>query len=118
MTAGRCPLHRIPYQEYCGRMPREVEYADEFERWWQTPPEGWRRAAAARVELPAGHGPGAPFPHSPDIGASREGVMRGPRTQGGGRLPQVSHAPDPGQDLDTAHRRSRDGQRRSCEECA
>ena len=76
-------------------MPWEVEYTDEFGRWWQGLSEGQQDSMAARVELLMEYGPNLPYPHSSDIRGSRHGVMRELRVQSGGRPLRVFYAFDP-----------------------
>ena len=73
----------------------DVEYTDEFGRWWRGLSEGQQDAVAARVELLAEHGPNLPYPYSSDIRGSRHGVMRELRVQSGGRPIRVFYAFDP-----------------------
>ena len=76
-------------------MPWEVEYTDEFGRWWQGLSEGQQDAVAVRVELLMEYGPNLPYPHSSDIKSSRHGVMRELRVQSGGRPIRIFYAFDP-----------------------
>ncbi len=76
-------------------MPWEVEYTDEFRRWWQELSENQQDAVAARVELLMEHGPNLPYSYSSDITGSRHGVMRELRTQSAGRPLRVFYAFDP-----------------------
>lgn len=76
-------------------MPWEVEYTDEFGRWWQELLEGQQDAVAARVELLMEYGPNLPYPYSSDVRGSRHGVMRELRVQTGGRPIRVFYAFDP-----------------------
>ncbi len=73
----------------------DVEYTDEFGRWWQGLSEGGQNAIAAHVELLAEHGPNLPYPYSSNIRGSRHGVMRELRVQSGGRPIRVFYAFDP-----------------------
>ena len=56
-------------------MAWEVEYTNEFGRWWQELSEMQQDALAARVELLMEHGPNLPYPYSSDIRGSRHGVL-------------------------------------------
>ena len=76
-------------------MPWEVEYTDEFGRWWRELSEGQQDTVAARVELLAEYGPNLPYPYTSDVRGSRHGVMRELRTQSGGRPIRVFYAFDP-----------------------
>ncbi len=76
-------------------MSWEVEYTDEFGRWWQQLTENQQNAVISRVELLTEHGPNLPHPYSSDIRPSRHGVMRELRAQSGGRPLRVFYAFDP-----------------------
>ena len=76
-------------------MPWEVEYTDEFGRWWNGLSERQQDGVAARVELLMEHGPNLPYPYSSDVRGSRHGVMRELRAQIGGRPIRVFYAFDP-----------------------
>lgn len=76
-------------------VPWEVEYTDEFKKWWQALAEGQQDDVAARVELLADVGPNLPHPYSSSIRSSRHGVMRELRAQSAGRPIRVFYAFDP-----------------------
>ncbi len=63
----------------------EVEYTDEFERWWQDLSEDEQISVAASVHLLQMFGPGLRFPHSSGILGTRHGHVRELRTQHQGR---------------------------------
>jgi hypothetical protein len=48
-------------------MPWNVEYTDEFGKWWQTLSEGEQEDAAATVALLEARGPQLPFPYSSGV---------------------------------------------------
>ncbi len=73
----------------------EVEYTDEFKRWWRALTEGQQDDVAARVELLMDYGPFLPYPHCSNIRSSRHGVMRELRVQSAGRPIRVFYAFDP-----------------------
>ncbi len=76
-------------------MSWEVEYTDEFNKWWQALTEGQQDDVAARVELLMDYGPFLPYPHCSNIRNSRHGVMRELRVQSAGRPIRVFYAFDP-----------------------
>jgi len=73
----------------------EVEYTDEFERWWNSLSEAEQEDVAAVVGLLEQKGPRLPFPHSSGINASRHGHMRELRIQHAGRPYRTLYAFDP-----------------------
>lgn len=73
----------------------EVEFTDEFGRWWHTLSERHQDAVAAGVELLQEQGPNLRFPYSSDVRSSRHGVMRELRVRSGGRPLRVFYAFDP-----------------------
>jgi len=73
----------------------EVEYTDEFERWWESLTEGEQEDVAASVELLETLGPTLPYPHSSGINGSRYRIMRELRIQHGGKPYRVLYAFDP-----------------------
>lgn len=76
-------------------MEWEVEYTDEFERWWNSLSEAEQEDVAAVVGLLEQKGPRLPFPHSSGINASRHGHMRELRIQHAGRPYRTLYAFDP-----------------------
>lgn len=73
----------------------EVEYTDEFERWWDDLSEPEQESIAASVALLEARGPNLPYPHSSGIQGSRYGQMRELRVQHQGRPYRVLYAFDP-----------------------
>ena len=76
-------------------MPWEVEYTDEFGRWWNGLSVTQQDAVVARIELLMEHGPNLPYPYSSEVKGSRHGRMRELRVQSGGRPLRVFYAFDP-----------------------
>ena len=76
-------------------MSWEVEYTDEFGRWWLGLTDSQQDRVTSRVELLMEHGPRLPFPHSSGIEGSRHRRMRELRVQSGGRPLRVFYAFDP-----------------------
>ena len=70
----------------------EIEYTDEFGRWWQDLSEVQQDAVVARVELLMEYGPNLPYPFSSDVKGSRHGVLRELRAQSAGRPLRVFYA--------------------------
>ncbi|HET7231630.1 MAG TPA: type II toxin-antitoxin system RelE/ParE family toxin [Longimicrobium sp.] len=73
----------------------EVEYTDEFERWWDALPETAQDAVSATVSLLERFGPHLGFPHSSQIRGSRLGNLRELRVQESGSPLRVLYAFDP-----------------------
>ena len=73
----------------------EVEYTDEFNKWWRALTDGQQDDVAARVELLMDYGPFLPYPHCSNIRSSRHGVVRELRVQSAGRPIRVFYAFDP-----------------------
>lgn len=76
-------------------MSWNVEYTDEFEKWWGGLSEQEQVSLAASVELLEERGPSLGHPHSSGIHGSRHGHMRELRTQHGGRPFRTLYAFDP-----------------------
>lgn len=76
-------------------MSWEVEYTNEFERWWSDLTIRQQDALAVKVQLLMRYGPFLPHPHSSGIIGSRHGRMRELRVQSGGRPLRVFYAFDP-----------------------
>jgi hypothetical protein len=76
-------------------MTWEVEYTDEFERWWNTLSEDEQTSIDASVRLLEARGPGLGFPHSSGIESSRHSHMRELRVQHQGRPYRALYAFDP-----------------------
>ena len=73
----------------------DVEYTDEFGRWWESLSEGEQESVAASVGLLEDCGPMLGYPHSSGVRASRHGHMRELRTQHDGRPLRTLYAFDP-----------------------
>jgi len=73
----------------------EVEYTDEFERWWNNLTEEEQDSVAVAVELLEERGPELRHPHSSGVESSRHGRMRELRVQHAGRPFRVLYAFDP-----------------------
>ncbi len=76
-------------------MAWDVEYSDEFGRWWETLTKAEQESVAATVGLLEMVGPRLPFPYSSGIEGSRHGHMRELRIQHAGRPYRVLYAFDP-----------------------
>jgi hypothetical protein len=73
----------------------EVEFTDEFEKWWKTLNEGEQDAVAFSVGLLQSEGPSLKFPHSTGVEQSRHSSMRELRSQCKGRSLRTFYAFDP-----------------------
>jgi hypothetical protein len=73
----------------------EVEYTDEFEKWWVALNEHEQTSVAVTVGLLENMGPALPFPYSSDVKSSRHGQMRELRSQCEGRPLRTLYAFDP-----------------------
>jgi hypothetical protein len=73
----------------------EVEFTEEFERWWRTLTERQQDGVAKSVGLLADLGPSLDYPHSTKVTSSRHAQMRERRTQSGGRPLRTLYAFDP-----------------------
>lgn len=76
-------------------MEWEIEYTDEFEKWWSSLSEKEQIAVAATVGLLERMGPHLAFPHSSGVNGSRHGHLRELRTQCEGRPLRTLYAYDP-----------------------
>ena len=76
-------------------MAWEVEFTDEFERWWMDLDEAIQDGVDRSVHLLEARGPTLAFPHSSDIRGSKHGNMRELRVQVGGDPYRVFYAFDP-----------------------
>lgn len=76
-------------------MAWDVEYTDEFGRWWASLSENEQESVAAYVELLEARGPQLPFPYSSAVIGSRHDHMRELRVQHAGRPYRVLYAFDP-----------------------
>ena len=76
-------------------MTWEVEYTDEFERWWNELSEDEQESVAASGELLERLGPDLRYPHCSGIKGSKHSHMRELRVQHKGRPFRVFYAFDP-----------------------
>ena len=76
-------------------MTWQVEYTDEFGKWWDELEQPERAAIEALVQLLEERGPALGFPHSSGINGSKHGHMRELRTQRGGKPLRTLYAFDP-----------------------
>lgn len=76
-------------------MEYEVEYTDEFGKWWMTLDESLQVSIDVKVRLLEAKGPNLPFPHSSGIKNSRHSHMRELRIQHKGNPYRVLYAFDP-----------------------
>lgn len=76
-------------------MTWNVEYTDEFEKWWGGLTEAAQEDIAAIVGLLAEHGPTLPFPHSSGIESSKHTHMRELRVQHKGEPIRIFYAFNP-----------------------
>ncbi len=75
--------------------PWEVEFTDEFGRWWDTLSEEEQDSVDVAVRLLEQRGPQLRFPYSSGVTTSRQAHMRELRVQHGGRPFRVLYAFDP-----------------------
>lgn len=73
----------------------EVEYTDEFARWWDTLEESEQERVRATVRLLREYGPGLSRPHAYTLVGSRHAHMKELRTQHRGRPIRTLFAFDP-----------------------
>lgn len=76
-------------------MAWDVEYTDEFGRWWTGLAEEEQESLAASVRLLEERGPQLGFPHSSAVIGSKHDHMRELRTQHDGRPLRTLYAFDP-----------------------
>lgn len=76
-------------------MQWEIEYTDEFGRWWDALTEREQESVRASVKLLGDYGPNLKFPHSSGIETSKHGHLRELRTQHEGRPYRTLYAFDP-----------------------
>lgn len=76
-------------------MTWNVEYTDEFGRWWLSLSLEEQESVAATVGLLEARGPQLPYPYSSGIRDSRHAHMRELRIQHGGDPMRVLYAFDP-----------------------
>ena len=73
----------------------EVEYTDEFGKWWHDLNESEQEDVAMVVGLLEAKGPSLPFPYSSGVEGSRHSHLRELRIQHEGRPYRVLYAFDP-----------------------
>lgn len=73
----------------------EVEYSDDFGKWWDTLTEVEQVDVAACVGLLEMYGPNLKFPHSSDVKGAKHSHMRELRVQHKGKPYRVLYAFDP-----------------------
>ena len=73
----------------------EIEYTDEFGKWWETLTEGEQESLDASVLLLETFGPNLGFPHSSGVKGSKHNHLRELRTQHAGRPFRTLYAFDP-----------------------
>jgi hypothetical protein len=73
----------------------EIEYTEEFERWWDTLIEDEQESIAVSVGLLEIMGPNLPRPHSDTVKGSRFNNMKELRTQHAGKPYRTLYAFDP-----------------------
>jgi len=73
----------------------EVEFSDEFERWWDSLTPAEQKSVDFTVSLLQEVGPALRMPHSSGVGTSRHKHMRELRIQHQGRPYRVLYAFDP-----------------------
>jgi len=78
-------------------MAYNVEYTDEFERWWASLSEAEHISIDASVTLLEVKGPHLPFPYSSGINGSKHSRMRELRIQHKGDPYRIIYAFDPRQ---------------------
>lgn len=76
-------------------MTWDVEYTDEFGRWWETLTSEEQESVSASVTLLEERGPHLGFPHTSGINGSKHGHMRELRIQHNGRPFRTLYAFDP-----------------------
>ncbi len=76
-------------------MAWEVEYTDEFGKWWDMLDEKNQSDIDAHLQELERRGPNLPFPYSSDVKGSRHGEMRELRVQSGGKPIRIFYAFDP-----------------------
>ena len=76
-------------------MKWEIEYTDEFERWWETLTEEEQESITVSVSLLEVMGPNLPRPHSDTVKGSRFSNMKELRTQHAGKPYRTLYSFDP-----------------------
>ncbi len=75
-------------------MEWDIQYTDEFGRWWDRLSEPEQESVSFSVRLLKMFGPDLAFPHSSGVGGSRHRHMRELRTQHAGRPLRTLYAFD------------------------
>ncbi len=73
----------------------EVEYTDEFGKWWNGLSEAEQEDISATAEILMERGPDLPFPYSSGVVGSKHAHMRELRVQSGGKPLRIFYAFDP-----------------------
>jgi hypothetical protein len=81
-------------REYIHYMSWEVEFTDEFERWWADLTDLIQEDIDAYVSLLEERGPQLPYPYSSGINGSSHDHMRELRVQSGGNPIRIFYAFD------------------------
>ena len=76
-------------------MTWDIEYTNEFGKWWTGLTEVQQEDVTAMVELLTEHGPGLPFPYSSGVAGSRHNQLRELRIQSAGDPIRIFYAFDP-----------------------
>ncbi|HZR02396.1 MAG TPA: type II toxin-antitoxin system RelE/ParE family toxin [Burkholderiales bacterium] len=76
-------------------MSWEVEYTDEFGKWWNGLSEAEQGDISATAEILMERGPDLPFPYSSGVAGSKHAHMRELRVQSGGKPLRIFYAFDP-----------------------
>lgn len=90
-------------------MEWDIEYTDEFGKWWDSLSLEEQESVRASVKLLGDFGPRLPFPHSSSIKGSQHGNMRELRIQHAGRPYRVCLRPAPVRDFADWWRENRKG---------
>jgi len=91
----RGPIARLLLLSYIPIVEWEIEFTDEFERWWSGLSEDEQVSVDASVRLLANAGPTLSYPHSSGVNSSRHSRMRELRVQHQGRPYRVLYVFDP-----------------------
>lgn len=76
-------------------MTWEIEYTDEFGKWWEILTEIQQNDVSYVVELLEEKGPNLPFPYSSSLYESKHSHLRELRIQSGGNPLRIFYAFDP-----------------------
>ena len=88
-------IARILLLSYISNVEWEIEFTDEFERWWSGLTEDEQVSVDSSVRLLAKAGPTLPHPYSSGVASSRHSRMRELRVQHQGRPYRVLYVFDP-----------------------